>query len=66
MNSIAVVTYRVRNTDVVNTIKYDLTDLYGYANYESFIDSIRAHEIGEGMDAVVVPGKADYFVVSFE
>jgi hypothetical protein len=66
MKSTAVVTYRMRGSNVINTNKYDLTNPHEYTNYESFIDSIRAHEIGEGMDAVVVAGKADYFVTSFE
>lgn len=66
MKSIAVVTYRMRGLSAVHTNKYDLTNPVEYANYESFIDSIRAHQIGEGMDAVVIPGKADHFVTSFE
>ena len=66
MESKLVVTYRMRGSDFVHVRKYDLTDPYAYENYESFIDSIRAHQIGEGMDAVIVPGKVDHFVVSFE
>ena len=66
MKSTAVVTYRIRGSYSVFVRKYDLNDLYEYANYESFIDSIRARQIGEGMDAVIVPGKVDYCVTSFE
>ena len=66
MKSIAVVTYRRRGFNAIQTNKYDLSNPYEYAVYESFIDSIRAHQIGEGMDAVIIAGKADYFVTSFE
>jgi hypothetical protein len=66
MNTVAVVSYRVRGLKEVQTNRFDLTDPIKRNDWEMFVDSIRAQTIGDGPDAYVREGVCDYFVTSFE
>jgi hypothetical protein len=66
MNTVAVVSYRVRGLTDVQTNRFDLTDPVKRNDWEVFVDSIRAHTIGDGPDAYIKEGVCDYFVTSFE
>jgi hypothetical protein len=66
MQSFAVVTYRVAGKQDVQTIRFDLNDPVKRNDWDVFIDSIRAKQIGDGPDAYIRAGVCDYFATSFE
>jgi len=49
MQSFAVVTYRVAGKQDVQTIRFDLNDPVKRNDWDVFIDSIRAKQIGDGL-----------------